>query len=99
MALKEEERRAQDLTPTVARERLRSATWVIAGGNSLSPVLADVCQALQNAFDAPFVTTNAYMSHLGANVTAPLHTDRFDSFIFQTEGSKRWRIFDTSPDV
>ena len=44
----------------------------------------------------PFVTTNVYISRLDSAVTAPLHTDRFDSFILQTEGAKRWRIFGSS---
>merc|ERR1712107_860587 len=80
----------------LTREILQDGMWVVAGGNALSPVLADTCGALQNAFGVPFVTVNVYISRLDTQVTAPLHTDRFDSFIFQTEGSKRWRIFGTS---
>lgn len=38
-----------------------------------------------NRVEVPFVTTNVYISRLDSPVTAPLHTDRFDSFIMQTE--------------
>lgn len=98
-AANDNEAPVEPLTEKVARARLRSATWVIHGGNSLAPTLADICEAVQDAFAIPFVTTNVYMSRLDSTVTAPLHTDRFDSFIFQTEGSKRWRVFNTSSAV
>ncbi|CAE7346667.1 unnamed protein product [Symbiodinium natans] len=88
-----------DLTEEVVRERVKNGTWVLSSGNSLSPRLAEVCQSLQSAFQVPFVTLNVYISHLDAPVTAPLHTDRFDSFIMQTEGFKRWRIYGTSAQV
>ncbi|CAJ1344953.1 unnamed protein product [Effrenium voratum] len=78
---------------------LETGSWVISSGNSLSPNLAEVCQALQSSFQVPFVTTNVYISRLDSPVTAPLHTDRFDSFIMQTEGAKRWRIYATSQEV
>ena len=101
---------------------LEMGTWVISSGNSLSPHLARICEALQcsfqvtrsildfgktwendenvkhceaksckvsvsvrNCWQVPFVTTNVYISRLDSPITAPLHTDRFDSFIMQTE--------------
>lgn len=39
----------------------------------------------------PFVTTNVYTSRLDSPITAPLHTDRFDSFIMQTEAAMTQR--------
>jgi len=87
------------LTEAAARQGLETGSWVISSGNSLSPNLAEVCQALQSSFQVPFVTTNVYISRLDSPVTAPLHTDRFDSFIMQTEGAKRWRIYATSQEV
>lgn len=39
----------------------------------------------QSPLQVPFVTTNVYISRLDSPITAPLHTDRFDSFIMQTE--------------
>ncbi|CAE7247652.1 unnamed protein product [Symbiodinium sp. KB8] len=93
------EETCENLTDELVRERVKNSTWVLSSGNSLSPRLAEVCQSLQSAFQLPFVTLNVYISHLDAPVTAPLHTDRFDSFIMQTEGFKRWRIFGTSNAV
>ena len=88
-----------EATEASVRQGLEMGTWVISSGNSLSPKLAHICRALQNSFQVPFVTTNVYTSRLDSPITAPLHTDRFDSFIMQTEGAKRWRIFDTSKAV
>ncbi|CAK9086968.1 unnamed protein product [Durusdinium trenchii] len=82
-----------DTTEASVRQGLEMGTWVISSGNSLSPQLAQICLALQSSFQVPFVTTNVYISRLDSPITAPLHTDRFDSFIMQTEGAKRWRIF------
>ncbi|CAE7538525.1 unnamed protein product [Symbiodinium sp. CCMP2592] len=93
------EETCENLTDELVRERVKNSTWVLSSGNSLSPRLAEVCQSLQSAFQLPFITLNVYISHLDAPVTAPLHTDRFDSFIMQTEGFKRWRIFGTSSAV
>ncbi|CAE7201170.1 unnamed protein product, partial [Symbiodinium necroappetens] len=93
------EETCENLTDELVRERVKNSTWVLSSGNSLSPRLAEVCQSMQSAFQLPFVTLNVYISHLDAPVTAPLHTDRFDSFIMQTEGFKRWRIFGTSNSV
>ena len=46
---------------------------------------AFLCDTFPATAQVPFVTLNVYISHLDAPVTAPLHTDRFDSFIMQTE--------------
>ena len=36
---------------------------------------------------------NVYITHNSIDVGAPLHTDRMNSFILQSEGSKRWRLY------
>ncbi|CAL1142210.1 unnamed protein product [Cladocopium goreaui] len=94
-----DDQRDREATEASVRQGLEMGTWVISSGNSLSPHLARICEALQCSFQVPFVTTNVYISRLDSPITAPLHTDRFDSFIMQTEGAKRWRIFDTSAAV
>jgi len=90
----------RSLSAEVASERVDAGcTWVVSSGCALAADIAHVCGALQSTLGSPFVNANVYISRLNASVTAPLHTDRWDSFVFQTEGSKRWRVFGISADL
>jgi ribosomal protein L16 Arg81 hydroxylase len=44
------------------------------------------------AFGLP-TNINIYITPPGAVVSVPPHTDRQDVLVFQTEGSKRWRVY------
>ena len=43
---------ASCLSEESVRKGLESGTWVLSSGNSLSPKLAQICQGLQDAFEA-----------------------------------------------
>jgi ribosomal protein L16 Arg81 hydroxylase len=44
------------------------------------------------AFGLP-TNINIYITPPGSKVSVPPHTDRQDVIVFQTEGSKRWRVY------
>lgn len=67
--------------------------------DTLATPLADLCSAVQGSLSIPFVRCNVYISPLDSMASTPLHTDRVDSFVLQAQGSKRWRVFDTSDAV
>jgi len=87
------------LTSAAVHRRLKSSTWVLSGVEAVAQPVAELCRAVQEALGLPFVSCNCYMSGLDLNVTAPMHTDRMDSFIVQTEGSKRWRVYGNSEEL
>ena len=79
-------RKENEMFPAdVASERVDAGcTWVVSSGCALAADIAHVCGALQSTLDSPFVNANVYVSRLNASV------------VFQTEGTKRWRVFGTS---
>mmetsp|Transcript_155161 Transcript_155161/g.268825 ORF Transcript_155161/g.268825 Transcript_155161/m.268825 type:complete len:488 (-) Transcript_155161:193-1656(-) len=86
------------LTKEAFSSKLKDATFVQSGAEGLYDPLAILSRDAERAFGLP-ASSNTYISSLDKDVTAPLHTDRMNSFIIQTEGAKRWRIFDAPPTL
>jgi lysine-specific demethylase/histidyl-hydroxylase NO66 len=54
--------------------------------------LAGVCADACFAFNMP-VALNMYLTNPGQVTSAPLHTDKQDVFVLQTQGQKHWRVY------
>jgi len=74
----------------------KSGTVVFNSAGGFIPQLAKVCLDAVTAFNFP-VAINAYLTNAGQAVSAPLHTDKQDVFVMQTQGRKRWRVFAPPP--
>lgn len=75
------------------RRLRRGSTWTLNHGEVYFAQLRALVAAAQHAFLLP-AAVNVFVSSLSEAVCAPLHTDRMNSFVVQTEGSKRWRVFE-----
>ena len=73
-----------------------SGTVVFNSAGGFIPQLAKVCLDAVTAFNFP-VAVNAYLTNVGQTVSAPLHTDKQDVFVMQTQGKKRWRVYAPPP--
>jgi len=73
-----------------------SGTVVFNSAGGFIPPLAGVCLQTIEAFDLPSAL-NMYLTNPGQKVSAPPHTDRQDVFVLQTQGQKRWRVFQPPP--
>ena len=87
----------QSANATVQQKRVlqrlkRGSTWAVNYAEAVFPELRMLVARAQRAFGLPSAL-NTYISPPG-HVAAPLHTDRMNSFVLQTEGSKRWRIYE-----
>lgn len=54
--------------------------------------LGGLCRLVGYAFGLP-PNVNVYVTPPGCQLSVPLHTDKQDVFVFQTQGAKRWRVF------
>ena len=71
---------------------LDGGTIYFNSAGSLWPSLGALCRLTSLAFGLP-TNVNVYVTPPGATVSVPPHTDRQDVLVFQTEGSKRWRVY------
>jgi hypothetical protein len=71
---------------------LDGGTIYFNSAGSLWPSLGALCRLTSLAFGLP-TNVNVYVTPPGAAVSVPPHTDRQDVIVFQTEGSKRWRVY------
>ena len=71
---------------------LDGGTIYFNSAGSLWPSLGALCRLTSFAFGLP-TNVNVYVTPPGATVSVPPHTDRQDVLVFQTEGSKRWRVY------
>lgn len=70
----------------------KNGTVVINSAGTIIPEMAKVCLEAIQAFKLP-VAINIYMTNAGKEVSAPLHTDKQNVFVLQTQGQKHWRVF------
>jgi hypothetical protein len=54
--------------------------------------MGKICGDALNAFKLP-VCMNIYLTGAGQRISAPLHTDKQDVLVLQTQGRKHWRVF------
>lgn len=76
--------------------RQQNGTVVFNSAGGFIPKLAEVCLQTLNAFQLP-VAINMYLTNPGQKTSAPPHTDKQDVFVLQTQGYKRWRVFNPPP--
>eukprot|EP00750_Incisomonas_marina_P031071 INCI7701.3.p1 GENE.INCI7701.3~~INCI7701.3.p1 ORF type:complete len:497 (-),score=95.62 INCI7701.3:1554-3044(-) len=82
----------QPLSRYAIERRLNVSTWVTSVAEALHLGVAETVAGFEGAFGFPG-GANVYITHNSIDVGAPLHTDRMNSFILQSEGSKRWRLY------
>lgn len=75
----------------------KSGTIVFNSAGAFIRKLSKVCLDGVNAFQYP-VAMNTYLTNIGQITSAPPHTDKQDVFVIQTQGFKRWRVYNP-PEV
>jgi len=73
-------------------EALKGGTIYFNTAGSLWPTLGALCRLTTAAFGFP-TNVNVYVTPPGTTLSVPPHTDRQDVFCFQTQGSKRWKVY------
>ncbi len=73
-------------------DALKGGTIYFNSAGSFWPNLGSLCRLTNYAFGLP-TNVNIYITPPGSIVSVPPHTDRQDVLVFQTEGSKRWRVY------
>jgi len=73
-------------------DALEGGTIYFNSAGSFWPALGALCRLTNYAFGLP-TAVNIYITPPGSTISVPPHTDRQDVLIFQTEGSKRWRVY------
>jgi len=73
-------------------DALKGGTIYFNSAGSFWPALGALCRLTNYAFGLP-TNINIYITPPGSTVSVPPHTDRQDVIVFQTEGSKRWRVY------
>lgn len=73
-------------------DALKGGTIYFNSAGSFWPNLGSLCRLTNYAFGMP-TAVNIYITPPGSTVSVPPHTDRQDVLVFQTEGSKRWRVY------
>jgi Cupin superfamily protein len=58
--------------------------------------LGGLCRLFGYAFGLP-PNVNVYCTPPSCSLSVPLHTDKQDVFVFQSQGTKRWRIYAPPP--
>jgi len=74
------------------QDALEGGTIYFNSAGSFWPSLGALCRLTNYAFGLP-TNVNIYITPPGSMLSVPPHTDRQDVIVFQTEGSKRWRVF------
>lgn len=83
---------ARKTTWQEVKDALEGGTIYFNSAGSFWPSLGALCRLTNYAFGLP-TNINIYITPPGSAVSVPPHTDRQDVIVFQTEGSKRWRVF------
>ena len=73
-------------------DALNGGTVYFNSAGSFWPSLGSLCRLTNYAFGLP-TNVNIYITPPGSVVSVPPHTDRQDVIVFQTQGSKRWRVY------
>lgn len=73
-------------------DALKGGTIYFNSAGSFWPSLGSLCRLTSYAFGLP-TNVNIYITPPGSVVSVPPHTDRQDVLVFQTQGSKRWRVY------
>lgn len=84
------------LTKKEVQAATKKSTWLISQAHTLHEGIANATLDFQRVFGFP-ASTNVYITRSNFGNSAPVHTDRQDSFIIQTSGAKKWTIY--SPPV
>jgi len=77
-------------------EALQGGTIYFNTAGSLWPTLGALCRLTTAAFGFP-TNVNVYVTPPGKTLSVPPHTDRQDVFCFQTQGVKRWKVYNPPP--
>jgi len=72
---------------------LNRSTMVIHGSFAVNPGVSQLAIEISEAFHAPLVGINTYVTPQNLYQSAPLHTDKTDIFIVQSSGEKLWKVF------
>lgn len=83
---------ARKTTWKEVKDALEGGTIYFNSAGSFWPSLGALCRLTNYAFGLP-TNINIYITPPGSVLSVPPHTDRQDVLVFQTEGSKRWRVF------
>ena len=83
---------ARKTTWADVQDALDGGTIYFNSAGTFWPVLGALCRLTNYAFGLP-TNTNIYITPPGSTVSVPPHTDRQDVIVFQTQGSKRWRVY------
>mmetsp|Transcript_10056 Transcript_10056/g.11483 ORF Transcript_10056/g.11483 Transcript_10056/m.11483 type:complete len:520 (+) Transcript_10056:241-1800(+) len=78
------------------KDAIQGGTIYFNTAGSLWPNLGALCRITTAAFGFP-TNINVYITPHGTEVSVPPHTDKQDVFVFQTQGSKRWRVYKPPP--
>lgn len=82
----------QPTTWAEVEDALKGGTIYFNSAGSFWPSLGSLCRLTNYAFGLP-TNVNIYVTPPGSTVSVPPHTDRQDVIVFQTQGSKRWRVY------
>ena len=77
-------------------DALRGGTIYFNTAGSLWNNLGGFCRLFGYAFGLP-PNVNVYCTPPSCSLSVPLHTDKQDVFVFQSQGTKRWRIYAPPP--
>jgi len=78
------------------REALNSGTVIINEAQFVWPEIGQVVVDLQRAMRLPG-NCNIYQTLPGRHQSSPAHTDFHDVFVFQTQGTKHWKVWGPPP--
>jgi len=88
----------QTMTRADVKAALRNGTVFFNHAMLGFPTLAALSTLMTESFGLPG-NLNIYITPPNLNVSVPPHTDGQDVLIVQTEGKKRWRVFDMPPPI
>lgn len=77
-------------------EALKGGTIYFNTAGSLWKNLGGLCRLVGYAFGLP-PNVNVYCTPPSCSLSVPLHTDKQDVFVFQSQGAKRWRVYAPPP--
>ena len=88
----------QTMTRADVRAALQNGTVFFNHAMMGFPTLAALSTLMTDSFGLP-ANVNVYVTPPNLDVSVPPHTDGQDVLIVQTEGKKRWRVFDMPPPI
>ena len=83
---------ARPTTWAEVEQALQDGTVYFNNAGSLWPNLGALCRLAGYAFGLPD-NVNVYVTPQGCAISVPPHTDKQDVLCFQTQGTKRWRVY------